>query len=253
MRELLIETPEGVDLRYELAGPGSRSAATLLDLVIFTVSWIALALVLAIVSLIDPVGLSQVFLLWLIVGTVLLLVLFVTLAPALMEGQTPGKRRLGIRVTSADGYPASSWQHFLRGLFLPIELMLVGLAFMLMTPRGQRLGDLVAGTVVVREPRPTAGAEPFPNESWEGLQRRTLPLVPALAARLDADDHEFLRRLLARRDLEPEERRRLFVAAAGHYAQRLELGPFEDARVLLKELYLYLRDRRRLQAERGPG
>jgi hypothetical protein len=74
------------------------------------------------------------------------------------------------------------------------------------------------------------------------LKLRTLPLAPGLAARLSARDLELLRELVTRTDLEPEERRKLFVDAARYYTELLELGSFDDARIVLRELYLFARE-----------
>jgi hypothetical protein len=65
-----------------------------------------------------------------------------------------------------------------------------------------------------------------------------------MAARFDGADLEFLRDLWTREGISHEERRRLFVAAARDYAQRLGLREFDDARVVLKELFLFLREAR---------
>jgi hypothetical protein len=69
-----------------------------------------------------------------------------------------------------------------------------------------------------------------------------LALTPGAAAHLTTEDRALLRDLLLRTDLSEERRRTLFVAAAKHYAARLGLGPFTDARVVLLELYLFARE-----------
>ena len=62
MPELVVETPEGVSLRYEVAGAGSRTAAGLIDLSIFLVSFVVIFLGLAFVLAFDPTGASGFFL-----------------------------------------------------------------------------------------------------------------------------------------------------------------------------------------------
>jgi hypothetical protein len=74
------------------------------------------------------------------------------------------------------------------------------------------------------------------------MAQRTLPLTPGLEARLTPDDRAFLRELVTREGLADDTRRRLFIEAARAFAEKLELGPFMDARVLLKELYLFVRE-----------
>lgn len=76
----------------------------------------------------------------------------------LYNGQTPGKKALQIRVMSADGTPITPGQAWMRNFariadFLP-GFYLIGFAVAFLNPRGQRLGDLAAGTIVVEDPRP---------------------------------------------------------------------------------------------------
>jgi hypothetical protein len=141
----------------------------------------------------------------------------------------------------------------LRALIWPVDVILsfplpIGLYIIAFTPRRQRLGDIVAGTVVVRSEPRVERREPWPGELWSTLPERTLALSPLALARLDARDVELLRELVTRPSLQTEERRRLFVEVARHYAQRLELGPFVDARIVLRELYLFAREHRAPQA-----
>lgn len=73
--------------------------------------------------------------------------------PARRDGQTPAMRWLGLAVTGVDGRPATATQMGLRWVMLLADGMLfgaVGLLSMLLTPRDQRLGDILADTVVVR-------------------------------------------------------------------------------------------------------
>ena len=67
MAELLVETPEGITLRYEIAGPGTRTAAGLIDLAIFVTIWLALLLILFFASEADVSGVTG-FLIGLLVG-----------------------------------------------------------------------------------------------------------------------------------------------------------------------------------------
>ncbi|HVS08319.1 MAG TPA: RDD family protein [Planctomycetota bacterium] len=249
MPTLTIATPEGIRLRLEIAGAGSRFCAALLDALLFGSLYVAAALIVMLVAAIDRSGLSN--LMWgiLIGGLPLSLALYQLVFHALRDGQTPGKRALGLRVASADGYPASLMQHFLRFALWPVDVLLlvpvsVGILVITLSERRQRLGDLAAGTLVLRERAREERPEPFPGERWSALEDRTLRLEPGLAARLSAEDLELLRELWTRPELTLEERRRLFVATARHYAQRLELGDFKDARTVLRELYLFLREAR---------
>ena len=253
MSELVVETPEGLSLRFEVAGAGARTAAGALDFVI----WLLVTLVAAIVAFLVLGGLQGLMLLG---GGVMLisLALYQILFGVFWNGQTPGKRVLGMRVADQSGVPASVGQHVLRGLFWPLEAVVLlvplplGVVLIAATARHQRLGDLVAGTVVLRDFVPHASVEPFADQAWSELEGPRHALAPALAARLDAADVDYLRDLLGRAELQPDARRRIFRSSARHYAQRLDLDLGEEASVeeageLLREVYLYARDRRRAQ------
>jgi uncharacterized RDD family membrane protein YckC len=152
-----IATPEGVELALRLAGPVPRALAWVIDLLWRLALYAVLAGALA--------GLGE-------VGTgIILIALFVLewLAPAWFEvvfdGATPGKKALGIRVLREDGAPvdvaAALTRNLLRAAdFLPM-LYFGGLVAMLCSSRFQRLGDQVAGTIVVHvDPRHEAHALP---------------------------------------------------------------------------------------------
>ncbi len=251
MVKLEIRTPEGIALRTELAGAGARFAAALIDGVLFALAYAGL---LAVVSLMMTVGggaISEFLQGLMITGTVLGYMLLTLILHALWRGQTIGKRVMGLRVVTVEGYPAGLLALTLRAIVLPIDVLVplpipgvIGLASIALSERRQRLGDMVAGTVVVSEAQEPVARDPFPNETWLGLEPKTMALSPGLAARLDAEDLALLRDLLAREPLEPAQKRELFIKTARHYAGRLELGEFEDARVFLKELFLFLRDQR---------
>jgi len=253
---LFVETPEGVRLRYELAGAGSRGAAALVDLAVFLLGFLLLLLVVFAASRVDPTGLSGFFAGLVAGGTLLGLVLYQVGFALLWGGRTPGKVLLGLRVADQHGHPAGALQHLLRGFFWPLEILPVplslGLILIAATERRQRLGDLVAGTVVLRERLPAEVAEPFPRDTWAALPRRYLGLTPALAARFDGQDLLFLRRLLGR-PFDRERRDALLERSARHFAARLDFPlpedlPPEGAEALLRELYLHLRDARGAQS-----
>ena len=260
----ITHTTEGIGLRQELAGAGSRMLAALIDLVLLVATLLAALLVLALATSLDPFGAGEFVLGLLLGGWLLLLVAYFTLFELLWQGQTPGKRVLGIAVRNLDGGPASALQLVLRNVFLPVDLFLdlplpIGFVLIAALPLAQRLGDLAAGTLVVHLARGgrTREPEPWPDERWSRLERRVLPLTPALAARFTRADQAFLRRLLARAEpvtsteLEFQARRRLYVESARRFAARVGVERFEDARVVLRELYLFLREMRSGEPERA--
>jgi len=252
--DLLVETPEGITLRRELAGAGTRTLAALIDLAIFGLAWLVVVLGLSVIGAGDATGLSR-FALGLLVGGIFLTPAVYQIAFTLwLRGQTPGKKIVGVRAVDAQGGDATALQLVLRGLFWPVEVALsfpipIALILMTATKRAQRLGDLIAGTVVVRERRRAAVAEPVPRQRWSELPTRRLPLVIAHAARLDARDLGLLRDLLSRTGIGRARLDRMRRRAARVYLRRLELehvvaadGP--SPREVLQELYLFLREAR---------
>jgi uncharacterized membrane protein SpoIIM required for sporulation/uncharacterized RDD family membrane protein YckC len=146
-QHLEVETPEHVILDYEVAGIGSRALAALADWLL-----IALATLLAVLGLGFWRGISSwIFALQLLVLYALVWGYF-TGFEGLRHGQTPGKRWLGIRVIRDTGHPVTFSDAAARNLLLPVDLFgMLGAFFIAIHPRAKRLGDLVAGTVVVRD------------------------------------------------------------------------------------------------------
>ena len=150
--QITIPTPEGIDLTVVLAGVGSRGAAVTIDLLIQFAVTTLLFLGLAVANTQSGVVTAV----WLIVVFLIFFGYF-PLFEAFGSGKTPGKRALGIRVLRLDGGPLTFWRALVRNLLRLIDQLptayLVGIVVVLATERNQRLGDLAAGTVVVRDRR----------------------------------------------------------------------------------------------------
>ena len=156
--QLEVETADHVVLRYALAGAGNRGFAALIDTGIAAV--IAVGVFAALEMTISSSG--SVIALQL-QGVVALLVVFAVWAyfivlEWLWNGQTIGKRMTGLRVIAANGAPAPFISVLVRNIvrlvdFLP-GLYGLGLVAIFISPASQRLGDLAAGTYVVRAPHP---------------------------------------------------------------------------------------------------
>lgn len=153
---LSIDTPENLALDAEIAGFGTRCIAAMIDYTII----IALLLIITYLfsRALPPGARFEGALVALLVLIQFGLVLFYHLAFELFcNGQTPGKRWIGIRVVSANGLPLTATGAVIRNLvrlfdFLPIFYG-VGLVVLFATRNTQRLGDLAARTVVIRERR----------------------------------------------------------------------------------------------------
>jgi uncharacterized RDD family membrane protein YckC/uncharacterized membrane protein SpoIIM required for sporulation len=153
-QHLEVETPEHVTLDYEIAGLGSRAAAALLDFLILGGLGLAATLLLLLLA---RAGFSPGRL-----GSAVLLMIgfgawygYFTFFEGLRRGQTPGKRALGLRVVSDTGHAVTLGAAAVRNLlrladFLPPPY-LAGAVLVALHPRAKRIGDMVAGTVVVRD------------------------------------------------------------------------------------------------------
>jgi len=154
-----VETPEHVDVHFELAGIGSRLAAALLDLLLMLLALLILALVFDAV-----VGQTGKTVRGWLAALMLLLVFFVvwgyfTLFEALNGGRTPGKQALGIRVVMDTGRPITPAAAVVRNLVRILDTyfvppLLPALLTIFLHRSNKRPGDIAAGTIVVRD-RPT--------------------------------------------------------------------------------------------------
>lgn len=146
-----MQTPEGVPLELTLAGFGSRLVAALLDGALQALLLAALAVVLWVGIGLDDELAAGLFL----AGLLLVPLAYDVLFEVLANGRTPGKRWTGLRVVRDDGRPItlvpSAVRNLLRILDGPATGYAAGTIAILATRRNQRLGDLAAGTLVLRE------------------------------------------------------------------------------------------------------
>lgn len=162
--QLSVETPEQVEIRFPVAGIGSRFLAILTDTLLVVAVYIVLGIVAAItsaakatVSTLDHQ--SSTAQNWWVAGFTLLNFVVVwgyfALFEAFWNGQTPGKRLLKIRVIKDSGRAITLFEALARNLIRVIDyfpgLYLVGLITMLCNRSQKRLGDLAAGTIVIHE------------------------------------------------------------------------------------------------------
>src|SRR5512133_473737 len=158
-----IETPELVVVSYTVAGIGSRVYAALIDLVICALLFLVVIVgVLALGSrsaselASEPTPSTAWAVAVMIIMQFVILWGYYLLFEGLRDGQTPGKRMLGLRAVRDGGYSvgfsASAIRNLLRIVDLqPVFTYLVGITSVAVSKSGKRIGDLVAGTIVVRE------------------------------------------------------------------------------------------------------
>jgi uncharacterized membrane protein SpoIIM required for sporulation/uncharacterized RDD family membrane protein YckC len=241
-RRISVETPEHIVLHFELAGLGARAAAAIIDVLLLAALLFTISLVvLAAIRLESQGGVWIVAIL--LFAYFLVIWGYYALFEGLAGGRTPGKRRTGIRVVMDTGHPitfaAAAARNLVRIVDIqPVMSYGVGVVFVLLHPHHKRLGDLVAGTIVVRD-RPADLAPAAAS-------------APAIEERIDAgppvlsdDEFRLLGQLLARLDdLEGDVRSRFVIQMANRFADRVPDRDF-DLEVFLADLHESEMEKRR--------
>jgi uncharacterized RDD family membrane protein YckC len=188
-----IVTPQGVVLDLEAAGIGYRGAARLIDAFGF------------IVLAIGGITLSETILPSGSLINIALLIMFLVLLffyPAISEtfwrGRTVGKAVLGLRVVTLEAGPIGFREALIRSLFQLVDFGTFGVAALLSgmtTDRSQRIGDVAAGTFVVREPKSLAHVPPVPFTPPMGFEGNVAELD---VARLRPEQERLIRSFLLR-------------------------------------------------------
>ena len=267
--QLSIETPELVGIEFPLAGIGSRCVALIVDSVVqgfsFVVFLIAILLILAAlprVSTAQPHMQSSDPGKWAIAVMILIPFLlqwgYFALFEAFWNGQTPGKRMLRLRVIQQSGRPIGLFESMGRNLLRMIDMLpgfyLVGAVCIFATRRQQRLGDMVAGTLVVHSvPVETsilpAGTRTFTAASLQPppqpVLRKMLELPADGVARLSRADLQLMENFLARRlDLPLDVRASLAERLAIHMKEKtmLEVPAGISNETFLESLVVGLRE-----------
>lgn len=230
-----VETPEVVTIEYAVAGLGSRCLAATVDTVLILVLQAALGAVLVAMAGagggVDAAFTSLALAIWAVLAFALLWGYYLAFDLA-WSGQSPGRRLFGLRVIREGGRPIDFGASAIRNLVRPMDFLPfgygLGVLVIFADPRARRLGDLAAGTLVVREGHALSldevarGAAPAPVPP----RAPDAPAAPMLSnlhlARPDDYDlaQEFLRR---RADLSLERRARLAADLAAGLRSRLGL------------------------------
>lgn len=187
-RVLTVRTPENIELTYALAGPGSRAAAYLIDFLAMTIAGQMAVNLLVTGAMVLFRGMGEGAEQWAAALAGLLVFAlyngYFILFEWLWNGQTPGKRLLHVRVIRQGGYSLRFFDTLLRNLLRTVDFLPffygVGLISLLFTRDSQRLGDLVAGTLVVYQ-EPVETDSLLPDLAAESDVEPPLP-APALAA-----------------------------------------------------------------------
>lgn len=148
MQTIRVRTTQNVMIEYPVAGLFDRILATLLDTLIF------IAYILLVVMVLALLDINQEWLFFVFYVPILFYHLIFEIA---MNGQSPGKRAMNVRVVRLDGNSPTIGNYILRWILRPVDILLYGsvaITCILLTANGQRLGDIAAGTSVVKMSNP---------------------------------------------------------------------------------------------------
>ena len=258
-------SPEGVRLELPVAGPAPRMFAYAVDFVIIVVLLVAMLITLVAVlpvsgmvdkwahqvfheaaqQINDPTkphtmefgALAGVLIALFVLAQFIVETGYFIFWEMVTNGRSPGKMLTGLRVVRRDGMPIDLRSSTLRNLMRIVDILpeyyVVGLVSILLSPGGERLGDHVAGTIVIRLDRPHAAPE------IEVSRNGSLALTRAQLARIGPPELQLIRATLRRiADLSEARRTAIVDEVANAMKARLEMdGPEPtDAQNFLREL-----------------
>jgi uncharacterized RDD family membrane protein YckC len=244
--KLTIETPELIPLEYPLAGVGSRFLALALDSLIQVIAGVVLVIIGMLIEI--PGKPSHRKNVWLAaIGIIFFFLIqfgYFTFFESIWNGQTPGKRRFRLRVIKESGRPITVFESVIRNLMRTIDAFPgfygVGILSALLSKSNKRLGDYVAGTVVVHE-------QPLANKIQEDWAQKPVAFgVGYDVAQLAPDDFQLIEAFLGRRaQLAPQVRRKMAREVARRLAAKLKIADAEtpDAEPFLERLAQEYRSR----------
>jgi uncharacterized RDD family membrane protein YckC len=228
-----VETPEQTHIEFTVAGVGSRGLALAIDTLI---QFVVFALLFAGVFSLGAGGKLRAANVWvaaaLIVAGFLLYYGYFIFFEIVWSGQTPGKRSLGIRVIKDSGRRLSALETIARNLLRIVDQLpgfyAVGMFVCLLNSRNKRLGDLVAGSIVIREQ--SASRARTRNSDLDAARLRARPSMGA--DRLTDDELILIESFLDRRwELEPGIRWRMANDIFRRVEGKLNFAPEERAAV----------------------
>jgi uncharacterized RDD family membrane protein YckC len=223
-RGYVIRTPENVTFEFELAGVASRALAWLVDVLVMVVVTIATGMVISQLATIAGGLAVAVF----FVISFLVQWWYSALFEWWWGGQTIGKRIVGLRTLTESGLRIGFLQAVIRNLLRMVDLLpalyLVGGLSSLLDAKGRRLGDLAAGTIVVRERRaPSPSVVVPPSERYNTFVDD--PSIALAVRRITAPERDAMVALSLRREELPlPVRRELFARLATHLEERIGVG-----------------------------
>ena len=228
--QLKIDTPEQIALELPLAGIGSRFLAMVIDTLIQAALYFLAAIIFIVTGLssslfsFSPGIMGQAIAIF--IGFAIYWGYF-AIFEAIWNGQTPGKRLAGIRVIKESGRPINAFEAIGRNFMRAVDgipgIYGVGLVCMMLNRQSRRLGDFVAGTVVVHE-KPTEEVRPMWNTATEAGTDSAA--ATGGMGQVTADELVLIETYLSRRfDLDPDVRIRTAIQIADRIKAKTGLQP----------------------------
>jgi len=164
MKTITVLTPSNIEIEYRLAGAGSRLAAFVIDFLLQIIFCLLLAFAI-LFGIYDfqyiTIHLEGYPLALVIISWFLVYFCYFIFSEMLMNGQSVGKRIFGLRVIRDNGQPINLSQSMVRNLFRAVlDIIYIGLFCIMFSKKNKRIGDMVAGTVVVAEHYEGLGLSP---------------------------------------------------------------------------------------------
>jgi uncharacterized RDD family membrane protein YckC len=181
MQTVDISTTQNVGIQFELAGLGDRIVASLIDGFILGTYFIGVVFLLSV---------NNIESLWVIISLMMVPFFYHLICEVFLNGQSIGKKQMNIRVVRVDGNAATLGAYVLRWIFRLIEVnILMGAPAIIaiaMTEKGQRMGDMAAGTTVVKLSR---RMEASSHTIVQRLEKEHQPEYPQVVQLSDQDIH----------------------------------------------------------------
>jgi len=231
MKTHVVLTPANIEIEYRLAGAGSRLAAFVIDFMI-QLSMIAVITIFTLLAVFGPTfdfvigNISGVVFGLLIISWFVIYFCYFILLEMLMNGQSIGKKLFGLRVICDNGQPVGLLQSMIRNFFKALfDIFYIGIFVIMFSKKHKRVGDMVAGTIVVAEHYGNIGVPLRPNlqtkqeEYYEEINHEFASII------LNEDEKEMLHAYLARKHrLETND---LHIKIVNYFSQKWQIDPLQ--------------------------
>jgi uncharacterized RDD family membrane protein YckC len=240
MNYITILTPDNIEIEYRLAGPGSRIAATTIDVFIQSLAIILMALILffavlggdlANINTMDNVS----WFLGLLILAVFLIFFGYYIVTETATGRTVGKRLLGLRVIRENGAPITLTQSLIRNIIkLLIDITGIGILTMMFSKKCKRVGDMAAGTIVIAENADKVSlGSMLAQEVAIPLGRPPLPNGYTINVR----EYRLLKEYFARQNGFCDGGMAAYTAFVRHFGKKFSVPPEAISEEMLKHLF----------------